>query len=91
MREQDPPAVVQSETHLEVLLTFRLDHVKELLAIFLVDEPVVEDPVNLVAPKSDQLVRVSKVGAAKYILQFETNKFYLRQMYTFVGSTCLGL
>ena len=51
------------EMHLEVSLTFGLDHVKELLAIFLVDESVVENPVNLVAPKSDQLVRVSQVGA----------------------------
>ena len=51
--------------HLEVFLTFRLDHVKELLAVLVIDESVVENPVNLVAPKSDQLVRVSQVGAAK--------------------------
>ena len=53
--------------HLEVFLTFRLDHVKELLAVLVIDESVVENPVNLVAPKSDQLVRVSQVGAAKQV------------------------
>ena len=61
--------------HLEVFLTFRLDHVKELLAVLVIDESVVENPVNLVAPKSDQLVRVSQVGAATQVAIL-TNKFH---------------
>ena len=65
--------ILITNMHLEVSLTFRLDHVKELLAIFLVDESVVENPVNLVAPESDQLVRVSQVGAVTKVAS-STNK-----------------
>ena len=66
--------------HLEVFLAFRLDHVKELLAVFLVDESIVEDPVNLVAPKPDQLVRVSKVGAVTHNI-IKAATFYFQSVF----------
>ena len=54
--------------HLEVFLAFWLDHVKELLAIFLVNESIIEDAIDLMAPQADQLVRIPQMGAGNFKL-----------------------
>ena len=47
---------VLNVVHREIRLELVVDHLFEFLAVFLADEPVVEDSQDLVAPKFDDLL-----------------------------------
>ncbi len=57
MREED-----LAEIDLEALLTAGLHHKEEGLLVAIVDQPIVEDPIDLVAPEPDHLVGIPEVG-----------------------------
>ena len=50
------------QIHFEKSLTLGFDHVEICPAVLIIDEPVVKDPVDLMAPESYQFVGVSQVS-----------------------------